>query len=89
MFRLQRTLRPVQSALKATQQKRFLSIHEYRGAELLKMVRSPNGSRVSCALQYGVGVPEGYPAFTPEEAEAAAKKLGSRIGGGCSELTRL
>jgi hypothetical protein len=40
MFRLQRTLRPVQSVLKATQQKRFLSIHEYRGAELLKMVCS-------------------------------------------------
>jgi succinyl-CoA synthetase beta subunit len=27
-------------------------------------------------MQYGIGVPEGYPAFTPEEAEQAAKKLG-------------
>jgi hypothetical protein len=38
---------------------------------------APSDDGVSRALQYGVGVPEGYPAFTPEEAEAAAKKLGS------------
>jgi hypothetical protein len=48
-----------------------------------------NGDAVSRALQYGVGVPEGYPAFTPEEAEAAANKLGMQIEGGCDELTRL
>jgi succinyl-CoA synthetase beta subunit len=29
-------------------------------------------------IKYGVGVPDGYPAFTPEEAEEAAKKLGMR-----------
>jgi hypothetical protein len=52
MFRLQRTLRPVQSVLKATQQKRFLSIHEYRGAELLKMVMLTEAmeSHVLCSM---------------------------------------
>jgi succinyl-CoA synthetase beta subunit len=38
-----------------------MNIHEYQAKELLK--------------QYGVTVPDGYPAWTPEEAEAAAGKL--------------
>ena len=38
-----------------------MNIHEYQGKELLK--------------RYGVAVPEGYVAWTPEEAEAAAGKL--------------
>ena len=29
--------------------------------------------------QYGVGVPQGYPAFTPEEAEQVAEKLGNEF----------
>jgi hypothetical protein len=28
-------------------------------------------------MEYGVGVPDGYPAFSPEEAEVVATKLGS------------
>lgn len=44
------------------QQKRYLSLHEYRSAALLKT--------------YGVGVPAGDAATTPEGAEAVAKKLG-------------
>ncbi|ODV92095.1 hypothetical protein CANCADRAFT_82388 [Tortispora caseinolytica NRRL Y-17796] len=42
--------------------KRHLSLHEYRSAQLLD--------------RYGVGVPKGFPAFTPEEAENAAKAVG-------------
>ena len=38
-----------------------MNIHEYQGKELLK--------------RYGVAVLDGYLARTPEEAEAAAKKL--------------
>jgi succinyl-CoA synthetase beta subunit len=38
-----------------------MNIHEYQGKDLLR--------------QYGVAVPEGYVAWTPEEAEAAAGKL--------------
>src|SRR5664279_191482 len=38
-----------------------MNIHEYQAKELLK--------------QYGVAVLDGYPAWTPEEAEAAAAKL--------------
>jgi len=38
-----------------------MDIHEYQGKEVLK--------------KFGAPVPEGYPAFTPEEAEEAAKKL--------------
>lgn len=44
------------------QQKRFLSLHEFRSANLLK--------------SYGVGVPAGEAATTPEGAEAVATKLG-------------
>ncbi|KAI5954446.1 LSC2 [Candida jiufengensis] len=47
----------------AIQQKRFLSLHEYRSAALLS--------------KYGVPIPEGYPATTPEGAYDAAKKLGT------------
>jgi succinyl-CoA synthetase beta subunit len=43
-------------------QRRSLSIHEYLSANLLK--------------SYGVGVPKGANAKTPEEAEAIAKKIG-------------
>jgi succinyl-CoA synthetase beta subunit len=38
-----------------------MNIHEYQGKDLLR--------------QYGVAVPEGYVAWTPEEAEAAAARL--------------
>ncbi|KAJ5605036.1 succinyl-CoA synthetase beta subunit [Penicillium lagena] len=51
----------VQSRL-ALQQKRNLSIHEYLSARLLK--------------SYGVGVPKGEVARTPEEAEAVARSIG-------------
>ncbi|WLF78974.1 succinate--CoA ligase beta chain [Lodderomyces elongisporus] len=44
-------------------QKRFLSLHEYRSAALLS--------------EYGVPIPRGYPATTPEGAFDAAKKLGT------------
>ena len=74
MFRLSRTLRPIQSVQSI--QKRFLSIHEYRGAELLKQVCLLKFNRFA-DKQYGVGVPDGYPAFSPEEAEVVATKLGS------------
>ncbi|KAI5962511.1 LSC2 [Candida pseudojiufengensis] len=45
------------------QQKRFLSLHEYRSAALLS--------------EYGVPIPKGYPATTAEGAYDAAKKLGT------------
>ncbi|KAL1975719.1 hypothetical protein VTN31DRAFT_4111 [Thermomyces dupontii] len=72
MFRLARS-KPLASALRAAaepsirgplaaQQKRNLSIHEYLSANLLK--------------SYGVGVPKGEVARTPEEAEAVAKRIG-------------
>ncbi|KAM9918160.1 hypothetical protein OXX80_013046, partial [Metschnikowia pulcherrima] len=44
-------------------QKRCLSLHEYRSAALLE--------------SFGVGVPKGYAATTPEGAFDAAKKLGT------------
>lgn len=44
-------------------QKRFLSLHEFRSAALLK--------------QYGVGVPPGGPAFNGDEAAKVAEELGS------------
>lgn len=47
----------------AVNQKRFLSLHEFRSAALLK--------------SYGVGVPDGSAAFTPQEAYDAAKALGT------------
>ena len=49
------------NAQAALQARRHLSIHEYRSAQLLR--------------EYGIGTPEGFPAFTPEEAFEAAKKL--------------
>ncbi|CDR37591.1 CYFA0S01e12860g1_1 [Cyberlindnera fabianii] len=52
-------LRASRNAIQA--QKRNLSIHEYRSAELLR--------------SYGVGVPAGDAAFTPEGAYDVAKKL--------------
>ena len=42
-----------------------MKIHEYQGKELLK--------------NYGVPVPRGIVAKTPEEAEAAAKELGTDV----------
>ncbi|KAF2396263.1 succinate-CoA ligase [Trichodelitschia bisporula] len=57
---LGRALRAIEP-LKAATQARNLSIHEYRSADLLR--------------KYGIGVPPGYVAHTPEEAEAVAKKL--------------
>ncbi|EGW34124.1 succinate--CoA ligase beta chain [Spathaspora passalidarum NRRL Y-27907] len=47
----------------AAQQKRFLSLHEYRSAALLQ--------------QYGVPIPRGFAATTPEGAFEAAEKLGT------------
>ena len=44
------------------QQKRFLSIHEYLSANLLKT--------------YGIGVPNGEVARSAAEAESIAKKIG-------------
>ncbi len=43
----------------------FMKIHEYQGKALLK--------------EYGVPVPRGIVARTPEEAEAAAKELGTDV----------
>src|SRR4029078_972444 len=42
-----------------------MKIHEYQGKELLK--------------KFGVAVPRGIVAHTPEEAEAAAKELGTDV----------
>ncbi len=42
-----------------------MNIHEYQGKQILK--------------QYGVAVPEGYVAFSPEEAVKAAKELGTDV----------
>lgn len=42
-----------------------MNIHEYQAKEILK--------------KYGVAVPEGAVAFTPDEAEKAAQKLGSSL----------
>jgi succinyl-CoA synthetase beta subunit len=42
-----------------------MKIHEYQGKELLR--------------EFGVPVPQGFVAHSPEEAEAAAKKLGTAI----------
>ncbi|HSP22258.1 MAG TPA: ADP-forming succinate--CoA ligase subunit beta [Planococcus sp. (in: firmicutes)] len=42
-----------------------MNIHEYQGKQILK--------------QYGVAVPEGYVAFSPEEAVKAAKELGTEV----------
>ncbi|KAJ9609597.1 succinate--CoA ligase beta chain [Cladophialophora chaetospira] len=52
---------PLRSSIQQ-QQRRSLSIHEYLSANLLK--------------SYGIGVPDGEVAKTPEEAEAIAKKIG-------------
>ena len=38
-----------------------MKIHEYQGKQIF--------------AKYGVPVPKGYPAFTVDEAEAAAKRL--------------
>ncbi|KAI9688739.1 MAG: Succinate--CoA ligase [ADP-forming] subunit beta, mitochondrial [Bathelium mastoideum] len=45
-----------------SQQRRNLSIHEYRSAALLD--------------SYGIGIPRGYVAYNAAEAEAVAKKIG-------------
>uniref|UniRef100_A0A060TDF4 Succinate--CoA ligase [ADP-forming] subunit beta, mitochondrial n=1 Tax=Blastobotrys adeninivorans TaxID=409370 RepID=A0A060TDF4_BLAAD len=55
---LRSAFRPVR-AVKS--QKRFLSLHEYRSAQILQ--------------SYGVGIPRGEAATTPEGAEEAARKL--------------
>jgi acyl-CoA synthetase (NDP forming) len=52
----------VRSSIQQQQQRRNLSIHEYLSANLLK--------------SYGIGVPAGEVAKTPEEAEAIAKRIG-------------
>lgn len=42
---------------------------------------------LTLALQYGIGVPDGYVAFSPQEAENVAKKLSAyfsyKEGGTC------
>jgi succinyl-CoA synthetase beta subunit len=43
-----------------------VKIHEYQGKQIF--------------AKYGVSVPKGYPAFTVDEAEAAAKRLASETG---------
>ncbi len=43
-----------------------MKIHEYQGKQIF--------------AKYGVPVPKGYPAFTVDEAEAAAKKLAAETG---------
>lgn len=43
----------------------FMNIHEYQAKEILR--------------QYGVAVPKGHVAFSPEEAVSAAKELGSDV----------
>ena len=44
-----------------------MKIHEYQGKQIF--------------AKYGVPVPKGYPAFTVDEAEAAAKRLATETGG--------
>src|SRR4051812_37791039 len=44
-----------------------MKIHEYQGKQVF--------------AKYGVPVPKGYPAFTVDEAEAAAKRLATETGG--------
>ncbi|KAL1631225.1 succinate--CoA ligase beta chain [Neofusicoccum ribis] len=71
MYKLARAGRPMASALRAAQgaplrasvvqQTRNLSIHEYRSAALLE--------------SYGIGVPKGSVAKTPQEAEEVAKSI--------------
>jgi succinyl-CoA synthetase beta subunit len=43
-----------------------VKIHEYQGKQIF--------------AKYGISVPKGYPAFTADEAEAAAKRLASETG---------
>jgi succinyl-CoA synthetase beta subunit len=43
-----------------------VKIHEYQGKQIF--------------AKYGVPVPKGYPAFTPDEAEAAARRLAAETG---------
>jgi succinyl-CoA synthetase beta subunit len=43
-----------------------MKIHEYQGKQIF--------------ARYGIPIPQGIPAFTPEEAEAAAKKLAAETG---------
>jgi len=62
MFRFARTGRVLLALPKHTQQRRHLAIHEYLSANLLK--------------SYGIGVPAGSVAKTPEEAESVAKSIG-------------
>src|SRR5205085_11265647 len=45
---------------------RAVKIHEYQGKQIF--------------AKYGVPVPKGYPAFTVDEAEAAAKRLATETG---------
>jgi acyl-CoA synthetase (NDP forming) len=46
-------------------QARKMNLHEYQSKELF--------------AEYGVPVPKGYPARSPQEAEAAASKLGGDL----------
>ncbi|KAF1986945.1 succinate-CoA ligase [Aulographum hederae CBS 113979] len=54
----------IPSARLAPQQKRALSIHEYLSADMLK--------------SYGIGVPKGDVARTPQEAETVAQKIAGK-----------
>ena len=42
-----------------------MNIHEYQSKAIMK--------------EYGIHVPEGYPAFTVEDAVAAAKRIGTPV----------
>lgn len=57
-------INPQEPAIRSSlaEQRRNLSIHEYRSAELLQ--------------SYGIGVPKGEVAKSAEEAEAIAKRIG-------------
>ena len=61
------------------QQKRFLSIHEYLSANLLKTVSEcPDTMLVwTYQIQYGIGVPKGEVARSAAEAETIAKQIGT------------
>jgi hypothetical protein len=48
------------------------------------IAETSNHIEITLMQKYGVGVPDGYPAFSPEEAEEAAKKLCMFHSRGCS-----
>jgi succinyl-CoA synthetase beta subunit len=57
--------RALQQALQL-QQKRYLNIHEYQGAQLM--------------AKYGINVPDGVPAHTVDEVKRAAEEMKDEKG---------